>query len=85
MRGAELVARGHIRAAELQVVSAMALQDAVFAVLAGDTGECVAVPESGPVVPVAAGEHPPRLLDTAARKLAALSSLRRPCCPTASG
>ncbi|WP_405601606.1 MarR family transcriptional regulator [Streptomyces sp. NBC_01410] len=72
---AELVARGHIGAAELQVVSAMALQDAVFAVLAGDMGDCLADTESGPLVPVGPGEDPLQLLDDAVRKLAALAAM----------
>lgn len=72
---AELVTRGHIGAAELQVVSAMALQDAVFAVLAGDMGDCLADPNSGPLVPVGRGEDPLRLLDDAVRKLAALAAM----------
>ncbi|TQK52154.1 hypothetical protein FBY35_2581 [Streptomyces sp. SLBN-118] len=79
--GAELVARGQIGAAELQVVSAMALQDAVFAVIAGDMGECIADPESGPLVPVGPGEDPLRLLDNAVRKLAALAALPHPVLP----
>ncbi|MGW2557687.1 MarR family transcriptional regulator [Streptomyces sp. NPDC001514] len=73
--GAALVARGHIGAAELQVVSAMAMQDAVFAVIAGDMTDCVAEPDAGPAVPAGTGEDPMRLLDTAARKLAALAAL----------
>ncbi|MFE3496889.1 MarR family transcriptional regulator [Streptomyces sp. NPDC059175] len=72
---AELVTRGHIGAAELQVVSAMALQDAVFAVVAGDMTDCVATHDSGPEGPLAPGDDPLRLLDTAARKLAGLAAL----------
>ncbi|MEU3920114.1 MarR family transcriptional regulator [Streptomyces sp. NPDC029004] len=72
---AELATRGHIGAAELQVVSAMALQDAVFAVLAGDMGDCLADPDSGPLVPVGPGEDPLRLFDDAVRKLAALAAM----------
>lgn len=71
---AGLVARGHIGAAELQVVIAMALQDAVFAVVAGDMTDCVAAHDS-PEGPVAPGEDPLRLLDTAARRLAGLAAL----------
>ncbi|MFG3497320.1 MarR family transcriptional regulator [Streptomyces sp. NPDC047928] len=72
---AELVARGLVGAAELQVISAMALQDAVFAVVAGDMEDCVAEQEQGPLVPVAPGEDPLRLLDVAARRLGALAAL----------
>ncbi|MFD9907345.1 MarR family transcriptional regulator [Streptomyces sp. NPDC059063] len=43
--GAELVARGAIGAAELRVLSVMALRDAVFAVLAGEISECATTPD----------------------------------------
>ncbi|WP_338675290.1 MarR family transcriptional regulator [Streptomyces sp. SCSIO 30461] len=72
---AGLVTRGRIGVAELQVVIAMALQDAAFAVLAGDVTDCVAAHGSGPEGPLAPGEDPLRLLDSAARKLAGLAAL----------
>ncbi|MCX2182726.1 MarR family transcriptional regulator [Streptomyces sp. SKN60] len=72
----ELVTRGHIGAAELQVVTVMALRDAVFAVVAGETAECVAVPpRSAPTTPAARGDDPLKLLDEAARKVAGLAAL----------
>ncbi|MEU8621587.1 MarR family transcriptional regulator [Streptomyces sp. NPDC048623] len=73
--GEELVARGHIGAAELKVVTMMALRDAVFAVVAGDTAECVAVRQSVPAALAAGGEDPLKLLDEAARKVAGLAAL----------
>ncbi|MFF0750987.1 MarR family transcriptional regulator [Streptomyces sp. NPDC004267] len=73
--GHQLVASGHIGAAELQVLTVMALQDAVFAVVAGDTAECVAVSRSVPPRSAARGEDPLGLLDSAARKLAGLAAL----------
>ncbi|MEX0172135.1 MarR family transcriptional regulator [Streptomyces sp. LMG1-1-1.1] len=75
MPGAELVARGSLGAKELQVVTVMALRDAVFAVVAGDTAECVAVPRSVPMAPAPGGEDPLELLDEAARKVAGLATL----------
>ncbi|MEV6330185.1 MarR family transcriptional regulator [Streptomyces sp. NPDC051909] len=72
---AELVARGHIGAAELQVVTLMALRDAVFAVVAGETAECVALPESAPTAPAVGGDDPLKLLDDAARKVDGLAAL----------
>ncbi|WP_071280894.1 MULTISPECIES: hypothetical protein [unclassified Streptomyces] len=75
MPAAELVARGIVGAAELRVLSAMALQDAVFAVVAGETAGCAAASEAAAVEPTAAGEDPLRLLDGAVRRLAALAAL----------
>ncbi|MEN3582685.1 MarR family transcriptional regulator [Streptomyces sp. ZYX-F-203] len=72
---AGLVARGHVGAAELQVVSAMALRDAVFAIVAGDVAECVATPDAAPDGPVVADEDPLAVLDAAARRLAGLAAL----------
>ncbi|MGW2690345.1 MarR family transcriptional regulator [Streptomyces sp. NPDC001296] len=63
-------------AAELRVVRVMAMQDAVFAIVAGDVDGCEPVPD--PVEPPEAltvGEGPMRLLHQAARKLAALDVL----------
>ncbi|NBM14570.1 MarR family transcriptional regulator [Streptomyces sp. GC420] len=73
--GATLVSRGHIGAAELQVVSAMAMRDAVFAVVAGDLADCVTGQEDSPVVQAGPGEDPLQLMDNAVRKLAALAAL----------
>ncbi|MEV6025500.1 MarR family transcriptional regulator [Streptomyces sp. NPDC052036] len=63
-------------AAELRVVRVMAMQDAVFVIVAGDVDGCEPVPD--PVEPpeaLAVGEGPTRLLHQAARKLAALDVL----------
>ncbi|WP_236245073.1 MarR family transcriptional regulator [Streptomyces sp. CC210A] len=74
MPAAELVARGVVGAAELRVLSAMALQDAVFAVVAGRPRAArprrrrrrsSRRPRGGPL----------RLLDGAVRRLAALAAL----------
>ncbi|MFJ7068720.1 MarR family transcriptional regulator [Streptomyces sp. NPDC101115] len=73
--GAELVARGRIGAAELKVVTMMALRDAVFAVVAGETAECVAVKQGGPAVTAVGGEDPLKLLEEAARKVVGLEAL----------
>ncbi|MEW2394589.1 MarR family transcriptional regulator [Streptomyces sp. NPDC046862] len=81
---AGLVAHGYAGAAQLRVVRMMALQDAVFAVVAGrvDGVEPLAEPSgSGPVAPVAVGESPLRLLQEATRKLIALAALPCPVLP----
>lgn len=75
MPAEELVTRGHIGAAELQVVAVMALRDAVFAVVAGETAECVAVSQSAPTAPASGGDDPLKLLDEAARKVTGLAAL----------
>ncbi|WP_051856251.1 hypothetical protein [Streptomyces sp. NRRL B-1347] len=74
--GAALVARGIIGAAELQVISVMALRDAVFAMLAGEVTECAtAAAGPGPGPAAGDGEEPAPLLREAARRLAALTTL----------
>ncbi|ALV33832.1 hypothetical protein [Streptomyces sp. CdTB01] len=77
-----LIAHGYTGAAQLRVVCAMALQDAVFAVIAGRIDGC----ESGPAgleppAPVPVGESSVRLLEEASRKLAALATLPYPVHP----
>ncbi|MGW2719447.1 MarR family transcriptional regulator [Streptomyces sp. NPDC001492] len=79
---AGLIAHGYAGAAQLRVVCAMALQDAAFAILAGRIDGCErAGGGSEPPAPVAVGEPPARLLEEAARKLAALAALPRPVHP----
>ncbi|MCI3272802.1 MarR family transcriptional regulator [Streptomyces cylindrosporus] len=79
---AGLIAHGYAGAAQLRVVCVMALQDAAFAILAGRVDGC----EPGaarfePPAPVPVGEPPARLLEDAARKLAALAALPHPVHP----
>ncbi|MFJ9583152.1 MarR family transcriptional regulator [Streptomyces acidicola] len=81
-----LVAHGYAGAAQLRVVRMMALQDAVFAVVAGRVDGVEPLAErsgsgSGPVAPVAIGESPLRLLQEATRKLTALAALPCPVLP----
>ncbi|MEU7059964.1 MarR family transcriptional regulator [Streptomyces sp. NPDC046197] len=76
-----LVARGYAGAAQLRVVCAMALHDAAFAIAAGRVDDCVRVTGGEPLAPVAVGEGPTRLLQDAARKLAALAALPYPIRP----
>ncbi|WP_330282385.1 MarR family transcriptional regulator [Streptomyces sp. NBC_00588] len=79
---AGLIARGYAGAAQLAVVCAMALQDAVFAVVAGRVeGVERAEADGEPPAPVAVGEPPGRLLQDAARKLAAVATLPCPVHP----
>lgn len=77
----ELVAHGYAGAAQLRVVCMMALQDAAFAVVAGRVDDCERLPVSQPFAPVAVGEAPGRLLQEAARKLAAVAALPYPVRP----
>jgi hypothetical protein len=79
---AGLIARGYAGAAQLRVVCAMALQDAAFAIVAGRVDGCERA-DTGvePPAPVAVGEPPGRLLEDAARKLAALAALPHPVHP----
>jgi hypothetical protein len=77
----ELVAHGYVGAAQLRVVCMMALQDAVFAVVAGRVDGCERLGASEPLAPVAVGEAPGRLLQDAARKLAAVAALPYPVRP----
>ncbi|WP_369248924.1 hypothetical protein [Streptomyces sp. R41] len=77
----ELIAHGYAGAAQLRVVCMMALQDAVFAVVAGRVDGCERLGASEPFAPVAVGEAPGRLLQDAARKLAAVAALPYPVRP----
>ncbi|MFF3936388.1 MarR family transcriptional regulator [Streptomyces phaeofaciens] len=79
---AGLIAQGYAGAAQLRVVCAMALQDAVFAVVAGSVDGCERAPSDGPPpATIAVGEPPTRLLQEASRKLAALLALPCPVRP----
>ncbi|MEU6535317.1 MarR family transcriptional regulator [Streptomyces sp. NPDC047000] len=82
---AALIAHGYAGAAQLRVVCVMALQDAAFAVTAGQVDACRRVgtgdPGDAAFAPVAVGEGPLRLLQDAARRLAALASLPYPVHP----
>ncbi|GAA3829920.1 hypothetical protein GCM10022403_073950 [Streptomyces coacervatus] len=79
---AGLIAHGYAGAAQLRVVCLLALEDAVFAIVAGRVDGCErAGAGAGPTAPVAVGEPPARLLQDAARKLAALAALPRPVHP----
>ncbi|MFD5792826.1 MarR family transcriptional regulator [Streptomyces diastatochromogenes] len=78
---AALVARGYAGAAQLRVVCVMALQDAAFAIVAGRVDGCERVAGTEPPAPVAVGEPPARLVQDAARKLAALATLPYPVRP----
>ncbi|WP_406332605.1 hypothetical protein [Streptomyces sp. NBC_00203] len=77
----ELVAHGYAGAAQLRVVCMMALQDAAFAVVAGRVDDCERLAVSQPFAPIAVGEAPGRLLQEAARKLAAVAALPYPVRP----
>ncbi|WP_432157476.1 hypothetical protein [Streptomyces sp. bgisy153] len=77
-----IVTHGYAGAAQLRVVCAMALRDAVFAVVAGRVDALERGPAAGPppaAVPV--GEPPQRLLQEAGRRLAALAALPCPVRP----
>ncbi|MFF4502111.1 MarR family transcriptional regulator [Streptomyces sp. NPDC001401] len=79
---AGLIAHGYAGAAQLRVVCVMALQDAAFAILAGRVDGCEPAENAvEPPAPVAVGEPPARLLEDAARKLAALAALPHPVHP----
>ncbi|MCX4764698.1 MarR family transcriptional regulator [Streptomyces sp. NBC_01275] len=79
---AGLIAHGYAGAAQLRVVCAMALQDAVFAVVAGSVDGCERGPAPGPPpASIAVGEPPTRLLQEASRKLGALLALPYPVRP----
>ncbi|ANP49192.1 hypothetical protein J2Z21_002194 [Streptomyces griseochromogenes] len=78
---AALVARGYAGAAQLRVVCVMALQDAAFAIAAGRVDGCEHLAGTEPHAPVAVGEAPARLMQDAARKLAALAALPYPVGP----
>jgi len=79
---AGLTAHGYAGSAQLTVVCVMALQDAVFAIIAGHVDGCERA-EAGaePPAPVAVGEPPARLLQGAVRKLAAVAALPHPVHP----
>jgi len=72
---AGLIAHGYAGAVQLRVVCMMAMQDAVFAILAGHVEECAEPAEGHPLAPLEQGEPPARLLHEATRKLAALAAL----------
>nr|WSY52098.1 MarR family transcriptional regulator [Streptomyces sp. NBC_00886] len=76
-----LIAHGYVGAAQLRIVCVLALHDAAFAVAAGDVDDCELAPDAQPFAPVALGEPPVRLLQDAARKLAAVSTLPYPVRP----
>lgn len=79
---AGLIAHGYAGAAQLRVVCMMAMQDAAFAVVAGDVEACDPLDAAfEPYAPVALGEVPGRLLQDAARKLAAVAALPWPVRP----
>ncbi|WP_328553690.1 MarR family transcriptional regulator [Streptomyces sp. NBC_00358] len=79
---AGLIAHGYAGAAQLRVVCMMAMQDAAFAVVAGDVEACDPLDAAfEPYAPVALGEAPGRLLQDAARKLAAVAALPQPVRP----
>ncbi|MFE9093991.1 MarR family transcriptional regulator [Streptomyces sp. NPDC007264] len=69
-------------AAALRVVRVMAMQDAVFAIVAGRVDGCMAIEDPAePADALAVGEMPTRLLHQAARRLAALDVLPHPVRP----
>ncbi|MFG3145623.1 hypothetical protein [Streptomyces sp. NPDC048243] len=79
---AGLIAHGYAGAAQLRVVCMMAMQDAAFAVVAGEVEACDPLDaDFEPYAPVEQGETPGRLLQDAARKLAAVAALPRPVRP----
>lgn len=79
---AGLIAHGYAGAAQLRVVCMMAMQDAAFAVVAGEVEACDPLDAAfEPYAPVVLGESPGRLLQDAARKLAAVAALPRPVRP----
>ncbi|KAB1147722.1 MarR family transcriptional regulator [Streptomyces luteolifulvus] len=78
---AGLITRGYAGAAQLRVVCAMALHDAVFAIVAGRVDGCERGLAAEPFTQVAVGEPPIRLLHDAARKLLAITSLPHPVRP----
>jgi hypothetical protein len=59
----------------------MALHDAVFAIVAGRVDDCERALAAEPFTQVAVGEPPIRLLQDAARKLLAITTLPRPVRP----
>ncbi|MEU1617005.1 MarR family transcriptional regulator [Streptomyces sp. NPDC005722] len=85
--GAAIAAGGRLGTAEFQVLHMMAVQDAVFAVLAGRLDNCAFDPDAPGTVPaalpagLAPGVEPEELLVEAGRRLSALASLPRPVSP----
>ncbi|MET9873578.1 MarR family transcriptional regulator [Actinacidiphila glaucinigra] len=77
--GAAIAAGGRLGTAEFQVLHMMAVQDAVFAVLAGRLDNCAFDPAAPAALPpgLAPGVEPEELLVEAGRRLAALASLPR--------
>lgn len=80
---AALVARGSVGSAEVEVVALAALQDAAFAVAAGDIEQCVVSGDSAEVTPLAVDEGigPDLLLSETARRLDVVASLPVPVSP----
>lgn len=76
-----LIAHGYAGAAQLRIVCVLALHDAAFAVVAGDVDDCELAPDDRPLAPVTLGEPSVRLLQDAARKLAAITALPYPVRP----
>ncbi|NEB04530.1 DUF4388 domain-containing protein [Streptomyces sp. SID13726] len=70
-----LIAHGYAGAAQLRVVCALALHDAVFAIAAGRVEECERFATEVPFAQVPVGEPPLRLLQDATRRLTALANL----------
>jgi hypothetical protein len=79
---AALVAQGSVGSTELQVVAMAAMQDGVFATVAGDIDEFVVADEFIDVpLPTSDGVAPDLLLAETARRLDALASLPFPLSP----
>jgi len=78
---AAMIAHGYAGAAQLRVICMMAMQDAAFAVVAGQVDSCAPLGPSSPCVSVEVGETPGRLLQGAVRKLTAVATLPRPVRP----
>jgi hypothetical protein len=79
---AELVARGLLGSAELRVMCMMAVQDAIFAIVAGTMeGYSVSGESAGAALPSVQGTDPGGLLQDAARRLDALAALPRTVSP----
>ena len=76
-----LITHGYAGAAQLRVVCVMALHDAAFAIVAGRVDDCERAPAVEPFTQVAVGEPATRMLQDAARKLAALADLPYPVRP----
>lgn len=85
--GAPIAAGGRLGTAEFQVLHMMAVQDAVFAVLAGRLDDCAfdpappGAPRTVPPPGLGNGVEPEELLVEAGRRLTALASLARSVSP----